>query len=255
MCTLGDAADVNPVIKFMRHALQISSLMMISWWSKHVRVVLSVLMCDIWINVLLQTSAFVGPLYIVNWNARWNSEKKAMCFLWSRTSLFKYNSYELHASENWHLSQFRISGIKRDTTCTSIWDNGTNDRPSRLGLVMWAGAVRNTKNYCGTAQKEKWCWESESEWRICHRFPFVLQRTGEEKEKDILEAAIGQTEKVSHDVDVGCGCWKGTGDEPWKATFLFVAKRRTNSLFSWQIPNCKRTLLQLIPRLTSLYCS
>jgi hypothetical protein len=34
----------------------------------------SVLMCDIWINVLLQTSALVGPLYIVNWNARWNSE-------------------------------------------------------------------------------------------------------------------------------------------------------------------------------------
>jgi hypothetical protein len=27
---------------------------------------LSVLMCDIWINVLLQTSALVGPLYIVN---------------------------------------------------------------------------------------------------------------------------------------------------------------------------------------------
>jgi hypothetical protein len=32
----------------------------------------------------------------------------------------------------------------------------------------------------------------------------LLQRTGEEK--DILEAAIGETEKESHDVDVGCGC-------------------------------------------------
>jgi disulfide bond formation protein DsbB len=31
-------------------------------------------MCDIWINVLLQTSALVGPLHIVNWNSRWNSE-------------------------------------------------------------------------------------------------------------------------------------------------------------------------------------
>jgi hypothetical protein len=51
-----------------------SSLMMISWWSKHVGVILSVLMCDIWIIVLLQTSALVGPLHIVNWNARWNSE-------------------------------------------------------------------------------------------------------------------------------------------------------------------------------------
>jgi hypothetical protein len=49
--------------------------MMIIWWSKHVGVILSVLVCGIWINVLLQTSALVGPLYIVNWNARWNSEK------------------------------------------------------------------------------------------------------------------------------------------------------------------------------------
>jgi hypothetical protein len=31
-------------------------------------------MCDIWINVLLQTSALVGQLHIVNWNAWWNSE-------------------------------------------------------------------------------------------------------------------------------------------------------------------------------------
>jgi hypothetical protein len=48
--------------------------MMISWWSKHVGVILSVLMCDVWINVLLQTSALVGPLHVMNWNARWNSE-------------------------------------------------------------------------------------------------------------------------------------------------------------------------------------
>jgi hypothetical protein len=48
--------------------------MMIIWWSKHVGEILSVLMCDIWINVLLQTSTLVGPLYIVKWNARWNSE-------------------------------------------------------------------------------------------------------------------------------------------------------------------------------------
>jgi hypothetical protein len=48
--------------------------MMIIWWSKHIGVILSVLMCDSWINVLLHTSALVGPLHIVNWNARWNSE-------------------------------------------------------------------------------------------------------------------------------------------------------------------------------------
>jgi hypothetical protein len=48
--------------------------MMISWWSKKVGVILNVLVCDIWINVLLLTSALVGPLHIVNWNARWNME-------------------------------------------------------------------------------------------------------------------------------------------------------------------------------------
>jgi hypothetical protein len=55
--------------------------MIISWWSKHIGVILSVLMCDIWINVLLQTSALVGPLHIVNWNARWNSEMRMQCFI------------------------------------------------------------------------------------------------------------------------------------------------------------------------------
>jgi hypothetical protein len=54
--------------------------MMISWWSKHVGMILSVLMFDIWINVLLQTSALIGPLHIVNWNARWNNEKRDYCF-------------------------------------------------------------------------------------------------------------------------------------------------------------------------------
>jgi hypothetical protein len=55
--------------------------MLIIWWSKHVGVILSVLVCDIWIDVLLQTSALVGPLYIVNWNARWNSEMFVTCAL------------------------------------------------------------------------------------------------------------------------------------------------------------------------------
>jgi hypothetical protein len=51
--------------------------MIIIWWSKPVGVILNILVCDIWINVLMQTSALVGPLYIVNWNARWNSERLA----------------------------------------------------------------------------------------------------------------------------------------------------------------------------------
>jgi hypothetical protein len=38
---------------------------MIIWWSKHVGVILRVLVCDMWIIVLLQTSTLVGPLYII----------------------------------------------------------------------------------------------------------------------------------------------------------------------------------------------
>jgi hypothetical protein len=41
--------------------------MIIIWWSKHVGVILSVLVCDIRINVLLQTSALVELLYTVQW--------------------------------------------------------------------------------------------------------------------------------------------------------------------------------------------
>jgi hypothetical protein len=41
--------------------------MMIIWWSKHVGVILNVLVCDILINVLLQTNALVGPLCITTY--------------------------------------------------------------------------------------------------------------------------------------------------------------------------------------------
>jgi hypothetical protein len=65
--------------------------MMIIWWSKHVGVILSVLVCDIWINVFSQTDALVGPLYIVNWNARWNSEIPKINFtstkIWTHRTL------------------------------------------------------------------------------------------------------------------------------------------------------------------------
>jgi hypothetical protein len=46
-------------------------------------------MCDIWINVLLYTSALFGPLYIVNWNALWNSETVQY------TLLVKHTNYEI----------------------------------------------------------------------------------------------------------------------------------------------------------------
>jgi hypothetical protein len=44
---------------------------MIIWWSKHVGVILIILVCDIWINVLLQTSALVGPLFIMFIGTSW----------------------------------------------------------------------------------------------------------------------------------------------------------------------------------------
>jgi hypothetical protein len=70
--------------------------MMIVWWSKHVGVILNVLVCDIWINVLIQTSALVGPLYIVNWNARWNSE---ICY-----NLFRgYKNYQIVRSSVYNI--------------------------------------------------------------------------------------------------------------------------------------------------------
>jgi hypothetical protein len=47
---------------------------MIIWWSKHAGVILNVLVYDIWINVLIQTSALVGPLHIVlNYKFKWIS--------------------------------------------------------------------------------------------------------------------------------------------------------------------------------------
>jgi hypothetical protein len=74
---------------------------MIIWWSKHVGVILSVLVCDIWINVVLQTGALVGPLYIVNWNARWNSETtNRIWFFWTDTDIIFDSLYFTHVYSN-----------------------------------------------------------------------------------------------------------------------------------------------------------
>jgi hypothetical protein len=53
----------------------------------------AVLMCDIWINVLLHTSALVGPLHIVNWNARWNSE--ILSCLFEKLNIVSNCSYQV----------------------------------------------------------------------------------------------------------------------------------------------------------------
>jgi hypothetical protein len=62
--------------------------MVIIWWSKHVGVILSVLVCDIWNNVLLQTSALVGPAYD---DGAVCSEKLAHKRRWAITQKKAYN--------------------------------------------------------------------------------------------------------------------------------------------------------------------
>jgi hypothetical protein len=69
--------------------------MMINWWSKHVGVILSVLMCDIWIKLLLQTSALVEPLQVVS----------AQLFTWF---------YKLHT----HAVDSRVQGT--DLNCWGV---------------------------------------------------------------------------------------------------------------------------------------
>jgi hypothetical protein len=94
--------------------------MMIIWWSKHVGVILNVLVCDIWINVLLQTSALVGPSYIVNWNARWNSEKRTrVCLLWGTDWIFISPSNGLYNSRIVILFRIILQGFLLDSF---LWD-------------------------------------------------------------------------------------------------------------------------------------
>jgi hypothetical protein len=57
--------------------------MMISWWSKHVGVILNVLMCDIWINVLLSTKC-------ISWAVMY-SELKCTVKQWNTDTWFIHN--------------------------------------------------------------------------------------------------------------------------------------------------------------------
>jgi hypothetical protein len=64
--------------------------MMISWWSKHVGMVLSILVCDIWINVLLYTSALVGPLHTVKCHAAIVTVQSKSIWVGNRRSFFLF---------------------------------------------------------------------------------------------------------------------------------------------------------------------
>jgi hypothetical protein len=125
--------------------------MMISWWSKHVGVILSVLMCDIWINVLLQTSALVGPLHILrvkcflrvrNYRIFRQGENLRLCITG------KFNNTEINA-------EVRLFKGVEQTLITVIRICGLNTQPwTTMKIVTsqclkWYGDLRmfhNTKN-------------------------------------------------------------------------------------------------------------
>jgi hypothetical protein len=100
--------------------------MMIGWWSKYVGVILSVLVCDIWTNVLLQTNALVGPLYIVNWNAQWNSEIRQ--FIW----FIEKHTFFIRYANNKTVSQ---AFCKRKE---NVWNR----------LIIWAALVEGLAAGC-----------------------------------------------------------------------------------------------------------
>jgi hypothetical protein len=84
--------------------VMVSSLMMISWWSKHVGVILGILMCDIWINVLLYISALVGPLHIVK-TAMFEDHISQVEWLWI---IILYNVRYLHVTSPWPVQTINI---------------------------------------------------------------------------------------------------------------------------------------------------
>jgi hypothetical protein len=110
--------------------------MMIIWWSKHVGVTLSVLVCDIWINVLLHTSALVGPLHITNKCISWTVThielkcavkqwKKCLCFIVFCLVRFIGQCAE-HATVDFLLT-FNLPCVtqhsiyRTDRTCNEMW--------------------------------------------------------------------------------------------------------------------------------------
>jgi hypothetical protein len=80
--------------------------MMIIWWSKHVGVILNVLVCYIWINVLIQTSALVGPLYIISMATL----LLTYLFTYLHSYLITYLlSYSMQQNPSWESNQFSES--------------------------------------------------------------------------------------------------------------------------------------------------
>jgi hypothetical protein len=138
--------------------------MIISWWSKHVGVILSVLMCDVWINVLLQTSALVGSLHIVNWNARWNREilwwfvfayslkwhsSAETCRRWSFSLIVFYDLYFTYYYLNcliYYIEYEKIHGSKNIkfilNSTAVIWC--FSDRASKYKFVSFTNLMHNS---------------------------------------------------------------------------------------------------------------
>jgi hypothetical protein len=114
--------------------------MMINWWW----VILSVLICDIWINILLQTSALVGPLYIVNWNARWNIEKWLYVFDWFHVASNMSGLWARHAfptSTNWRkIWRDEHLLLSRQELINTGWHGHINHTSADMSLLPLASS-------------------------------------------------------------------------------------------------------------------
>jgi hypothetical protein len=130
--------------------------MIIIWWSKHVGVILSVLMCDIWINVLLQTSALVGPLHIENivvtvWAQCLNSVstvcaqcecEHSVCTAWAQC---EHRVCTVCARYLWRQSQFLLNTLQHcansinttDLDLNRVHNSNLHRSVQRLHKQLW----------------------------------------------------------------------------------------------------------------------
>jgi hypothetical protein len=114
--------------------------MMIIWWLKHVGVILSVLMCDIWINVLLQTSALVGPLYIGRHVLSPGKEKEFAFCIYAAMCVLKVTEVgKLLASVPWSIQIKKIDEVWNGNKCADLhcFVGTSAFQSGRLKLPAW----------------------------------------------------------------------------------------------------------------------
>jgi hypothetical protein len=104
--------------------------MMISWWSKHVGVILSVLMCDICINVLLQNKCISWTIIYSELKCtvkQWNKFENVLKYYFT-CSLLKINKFELLSQHAEPFCLRKSSGSVTDRRVVTKCDDGEFDR-------------------------------------------------------------------------------------------------------------------------------